>query len=198
MNANLRRWWVALALGTISIVGCSSTKEIIALRQVEFRFDGITDPRVAGVGLSRFHSYSDLTPLDLGRVGIAIARGDVPLDLTVHIEGRNPESNDVTARLVALGWTYLVDDREVISGHLDEAYTFPPGTPRDVPLLVTFNLMDAFGDQRRDLIEIALALSGQRSSTHRVALRLDPSIDTRAGRIRYPGAITLDLSAPTR
>ena len=177
-------------------LGCSSTKEFVALRRVEFRFDGITDSRLVGIPLHRVRSYSDLGVTDLARLGVAIVREDVPIDLTVHIEGRNPETNDVTARMIAMGWAYLVDDREVVSGNLSRATSFPPGEPRDVPLLVTFNLMDMFGERRRDLVEVALALSGQRSSTHRVALQLTPAIETRGGRIRYPVPITLDLSSP--
>jgi hypothetical protein len=186
---------LATGLGCTAL-GCTAAKEFAALRRVEFRFDGITGARVAGIPLRDIRTYSDLTPADLGRVGIAIARGDVPLDITVHIEGKNPESNDVTARLVELGWAYLVDDREVVTGRLTEAYTFPPGAPRDVPLFVTFNLMDLFGDRRRDLIDVALALAGQRSSAHKVTLRLDPTVETRVGSIRYPIPITLDVSSP--
>ena len=187
---------VIATLVLATVLGCSSTKELVALRRVEFRFDGISDSRLAGIPLHRVHSYSDLGGLDLARLGVAIVREDVPIDLTVHIEGRNPESNKVTARMVAMGWAYLVDDREVVSGRLSRVTAFPPGEPRDVPLLVTFNLMDMFGDRRRDLVEVALALAGQRSSVHRVALRLMPGIETRDGRIRYPVPITLDLSSP--
>ena len=178
------------------ILGCSSAKEFVALRRVEFRFDSISDSRLVGIPLHRVHSYTDLGATDLARLGVAIIREDVPIDLTVHIEGRNPESNNVTARMVGMGWAYLVDDREVVSGRLSGATSFPPGEPRDVPLLVTFNLMDMFGDRRRDLVEVALALAGQRSSVHRVAMRLTPAIETRGGRIRYPVPITLDLSSP--
>ena len=188
-----------LTLSLAMVVGCATAREIVALRQVEFRFDRITGARVAGVPLGRIRSSSDLTPLDLGRLGVAVASRDVPLDLTVHLEGRNPATNKVTARLIAMDWAYLVDDRETVSGHLSEAFAFPPGEPRDVPLLVTFNLMDMFGDRRRDLIDVALALAGQRTSTHRVTLRIEPTVETRFGRIRYPTPITIDLSrAPSR
>ncbi len=183
-----------LALGVV--LGCATAKEILALRQVDFRFVGITDPRVAGIPLQRVHAYSDLSVADLGRLGVAIAGGSVPLDLFVHVEGRNPESNNVTARLVALQWTYLVDDREAASGSLSETYSFPPGEPRDVPLRVTFDLMDLFGDRSRDLIEVALALAGERASTHRTALRLLPTVETPLGPMRYPVPITLDLTSP--
>ena len=177
-------------------LGCATAKEIMALRSVEFRYAGIADPRVAGIPLRGVRSYSDLRPADLGRLGIAVARGDVPMEITIDIEGRNPETNNVTARLVALDWAYLVDDREAVSGRLSQAYAFPPGEPRVVPLLVAFNLLDVFNGKGQDLIDVALALAGQRSSTHKVALRLSPTMETPLGPMRYPVPITLDLMSP--
>jgi hypothetical protein len=189
--------WVAVLLLT-AVMGCATAREYTALRQVQFRYDGVSSPRIAGVPLTRARSFQDLSATDLARLGIAIATKDVPFDITVHILGRNPETNNVTARMVALDWTYLVDGRETVSGHLGEPLAFRPGEPRDVPLFVTFNLMDAFGAERRDLVEIALALAGQRRSTHQVSIRLWPRIDTRVGEIRYAAPITLDLAAPSQ
>jgi hypothetical protein len=188
------RVWIAVLLSVV--VGCAAAKEFVALRQVEFRYDRVSDARVAGIALGQVRSPEDVSPLDLARLGIAIASKDVPLDVTVHIEGRNPETNDVTARLVALDWAYLVDGRETVSGRLAEPFAFPPGQPTDVPVLVTFNLVDFFGGDGRALLDIALALGGQRASTHAVTLRLTPTVDTPAGPIRYPAPLTLDLSGP--
>ncbi|HEY6221880.1 MAG TPA: hypothetical protein VIX13_05025 [Candidatus Eisenbacteria bacterium] len=179
-----------------SIIGCATAKEMIALRQVEFRFDRLSGARVAGIGLDRIHSYSDVTPVDLARLAIAVASKDAPLDLTVHIVGLNPETNTTTARLVAMDWAYLVDDRDIVSGRLTDPYTFVPGQPRDVPILVTFNLAKAFDGDAAALLNTALALAGQRTSEHKVSLRISPTVDTSLGPIRYPTPITIDLVAP--
>ena len=177
-----------------SVVGCASTRELDAMRQVEFRFDRISDAQIAGIRLGSLHSTDDVSVLDLGRLTLAVASKDVPLDLIVHVTGRNPATNDVTARMIALDWAYFVDERETVSGRLSEPYDFPPGQPTDVPLVVTFNMFSFFGGAGEDLLDTALALAGQRSSSHTVTLRLTPSIDTPAGRIRYPVPITLDLA----
>ncbi len=179
-----------------SIVGCATAKEIIALHQVEFRFDRLSGARVAGIALDRIHSYGDVTPIDLARLTLAVASKDVPLDITVHLEGRNPETNTTTARLVAMDWAYLVDDRDVVSGKLTEPYQFIPGQPRDVPIPVTFNLARAFEGDAAALLNTALALAGQRTSEHKVSLRISPTVDTSLGPIRYPTPITIDLSTP--
>lgn len=177
-----------------SVVGCASARQLTALQQVEFRFDRISDAQIAGVRLGSIRSADDVSAIDLGRLTLAVASRDVPLDLTVHVSGRNPAGNDVTARMIALDWTYLVDEREAVSGRLTEPYDFPPGQSTDVPLVVTFDMFDFFGGAGKDLLDTALALAGQRSSNHSVTLRLTPSIDTPAGRIQYPVPITLDLA----
>jgi hypothetical protein len=190
--------WVALGLILLlaPVLGCAAAKELAAMRQVEFHLNGVSGARVAGIPLSNVRSYSDLGPVDVARLAAAIALDDVPLEVTVHVEGRNPETSTVTAKLVAMDWTCLVDDRDVVSGRLHDPYSFPPGVARDVPLVVRFNLVEALRDRnRRDLIEVALAFAGQRSSTHDVALTLVPSVETSVGRIRYPGPITLHISS---
>jgi len=50
---------------------------------------------------------------------------------------------------------------------------------------VTFNLVRFFGSDGRTLLDVALSLAGQRTTSRKVTLRLVPSIDTDAGRIRY-------------
>jgi len=190
------RFLAVLLVG--SVVGCATAKEILALRQVEFRFDRFSGARVAGIAIDRIHSYQDVSPVDLARLAVAVASKDVPLDLTVHIEGLNPETNATTARLVAMDWTYLVDDRDIVSGRLTDPYTFEPGKPRDVPVLVTFNLARAFDGDGAALLNTALALAGQRTSDHKVSLRISPTVDTSVGPIRYPTPITIDLVTPAR
>ena len=189
----MRAWIVVLV---VVAAGCAAAREFAALRQVEFRYDRIADARVAGIPLGHAASPEDVSPLDLARLGLAIASKDVPLDLTVHLEGRNPETNRVTARLVALDWAYLVDGRETVAGRLAEPYAFPPGQPTDVPVVVTFNLVEFFGGDGRAILDVALALAGQRASTRQVTLRLTPTVETAAGPIRYPVPLTLDLSRP--
>ena len=181
------------ALG--GIAGCAGLKEVIALRQVDFRYDRISNPAIAGLPLSRVMRYEDLSIVDVGRLALAIASKDVPLDITVHLEGPNPATNNTTARMIRLDWADLVDDQSVISGQLAQEYVFPPGEAKDVPVGVRFNLVDLFGSDGRVLFDTALILSGQRTTTKKVALRLTPTIDTALGPIRYPLPITLDLAA---
>ncbi len=170
----------------------------MALHQVDFRYDRISDPAVAGLPISRLSRYEDLSLVDVGRLALAVAAKDVPLDITVHLAGRNPETNKTSARLVKLDWDYLVDDRSIIAGQFAREVVFPPGETRDLPVGVRLNLLEFFGNDGKALFDTALVLSGQRTSTKKVSLRLTPTVETALGPIRYPVPITLDLTASGR
>ena len=187
-----------LCMALLSVSGCAGVRQLAALHQVEFRFDRIADPHLSGIKLSGIHSLEDISPLDLGRLALGIAAKDVPLDLTVHVVGKNPETNSVVARLVGLDWSYLIDKRELASGRLTEGMEFPPGKSIDVPVRVTVNLVDFFGTDGKSLVETALALTGQRTATHSVTMRLQPVIETSMGPVRYPVPIDLDLVSAGR
>jgi hypothetical protein len=163
---------------------------------VEFHFDRVSDAQVARIRLDRLRSYRDLTATDAARLGLAVFSKDVPLALTVHIEGKNPETNQVTARLIALEWTYVVDGRELLTGTLDRSLQFPPGEPVDVPITIQLNLVRFFQGDARSLFETALALAGYTTQAHTVALRLSPTIDTGLGPIRYPVPISIPIASP--
>ena len=185
---------LAVVLVAAMTAGCAATREFAALSQVGFSYDRVSDARIAGISLSGIDSYEDIGPLDVARLAIGIGLKDVPLDLTVHVAALNPKTNDVNARMTALDWAYLIDGGELIAGRLSEPHVFPPGEPRDVPVAVTLNLVRFFGSDGRALLETALVLAGQRTSTKKVTMRLTPYIETPGGTIRYPLPITLDLS----
>jgi hypothetical protein len=130
------------------------------------------------------------------RLGLAVASRDVPFELTAHVTGTNPGTNQVTARLIALDWAYVVDDRQVLEGALEREISFPPGEPVDVPVTIRFNLARAFDGGARDLFETALALSGYGPQTHDVSLRITPTIETALGPMRYPTPISIRIASP--
>lgn len=140
-------------------------------------------------------TYRDLSAVQIARLGVAVAAKDVPIAFTIHLEGRNPVSNQVAARLIALAWSYRVDDQEILTGRLDQSLRFPPGEPVDVPIAIDFNLYRFFSGDARAIFETAAALSGHAGSRHDVELRLTPRIDTPIGPMDYPTPITIRLAS---
>lgn len=183
-----------LALAT----GCATLSQVVALRSVEFSLDRVSDATLAGVPLAGKETMGDLSVLEMGRLLTAVSVHQVPLVMTVHVRGENPASNRVTARLVQLDWTLLLDDRETVSGRMTREVLFPPGQPTDVPLSIELDLWDFFGGRAEDLFALARAATGAGGRMN-IALRATPTIQTEAGPIRYPTPITIvqqDIGTP--
>lgn len=170
---------------------CATLSQVAALHQVEFRLDRVSGATLAGVPLAGKQSYGDLGALDIARLVAAVTTKHVPLAMTIHVEGTNPASNSVTARLIQMDWTLFIDDVETVSGRLDRQFQFAPGQPTDVPIVVELDLWEFFGGRAEDLFAIAMGASGAGGRTLNLALKATPTIDTPLGPIRYPSPLTI-------
>lgn len=181
------------------LAGCQTLREVTNLRKVQFQIDRVAEPRLAGVALDRIRSFQDLSATEALRLTRAARSGAVPLTFTLMVEAENPPDNSVQARLVTLDWMLLLDETETIQGQLDRDVTLPPGEPTMIPVPIELDLVRFFGDNLRDLVELASAVAGE-GDPKTVTLRATPSIDTVLGPIRYPEPITIvrrDVGGPS-
>lgn len=173
------------------LAGCATLQQIAALRQVDFSLAGNRNARLAGVDLSRIRSYRDLSAVDIARIGLAVARKDLPFEFQLDVRGENPAANSVTATMVRLAWSLYLNDKETISGTLDTTLAFPPGQPTIFPMRMRLNLVEFFSGPAESLVDLAASVAGLSSDTTRISLRGVPTIDTPVGRISYPTPITI-------
>jgi hypothetical protein len=179
-------------LATVAALGaCATVQQVLALRNVDFTVDRVANVRLAGVPLDRVRSFSDVGLVDAGRIAAAAARGDLRLDLDLHLTAENPADNSVDARLVRMDWTLLLQGRETVSGVFADETLLRRGEPTDVPIAMSLNLVDFFEGSAQDLVELALSLTGQGGAPKEVTLRATPVVDTALGPIRYPRPITI-------
>lgn len=172
-------------------VGCATIREVVALHEVDFRIDHLAGLRLAGVDLSRVRSYQDLGLMDVGRLSLALAGGEVPLEFSLHLRAENPSTNTVQARLVGMAWTLYLKDQETISGSLEEPIVLPPGEPKDIPVAIRLDLLKFFQGGAQDLVDLALSLARGEGSGGQVSLKVIPTVDTPLGPIRYPQPIAV-------
>lgn len=180
----------ALAL-VAGLSGCATLQQIVALRDVDFAIDRVSDLRLAGVDLGGVRSYRDLGATEIGRLTLAVAQGELPMDFQLHLTATNPADNATDARLVRLDWTLLLQQRETIRGVFADETLLPRGRPTDVPIGMSLDLFEFFSGSAQDLVEVALSLTGQGGSAREVTLVATPSVDTALGRISYPEPITI-------
>ena len=170
---------------------CATLQQLAALRQVAFTLAGVQDGRLAGVALTRIASYEDLSAAEVGRLALAIARRELPLEFRVNVQAENPADNRTTATLVRLAWSLYLDDKETIHGVLDTTYTLPAGRAVILPLQMRLNLQEFFDGPAETLVNLAAGLAGVRADPARIALRAIPTIETPLGPMAYPTPITI-------
>jgi len=174
-----------------SAAGCSTLRGVEALRQVDFTLDRVADVHLAGVAVRDVHSVDDLDTAQGAQLAAAALMGDLPLDCTVVLRATNPPSNAVTAELMRMDWTLLLDGRKAAAGRMDRRYSIAPGETQDIAVPVAVNLGDLLRHHGPRLLRLALALAGEGSSPVDVTLRVVPLIDTPLGTMRSPVPITI-------
>ncbi len=189
----VRPWFALAMLGTSALAtsSCATLQEIVALRNVDFSLDRVSDLRLAGIDLARIRTYDDLSFTDAGRLVLAVSQKRLDMDFQLHLLAENPADNTTDARLVKLDWTLLIQDRETLTGVFDGDVRLPPGQPTDVPITISMNLVEFFDGSAQELLELALSLAGEGGEPKDVALRATPTINTPLGPMRYPQPITI-------
>ncbi len=191
LRSRLRRSLAIVAAVALSLTGCATLQQFAALRDVDFHVERVSALRLAGVDLGAVRAYSDLGVTDAARLGRAVAEGDLPMSFRLHLSALNPADNSVDARLVRMDWTLFLQGRETLSGTFADETLLPRGQPTDVPIDVSLDLIDFFQGSARDLLDLALALSGRGGAPTEITLRAVPTVDTALGPIRYPQPITI-------
>lgn len=168
-------------------VSCASLKDVMNLAEVKFSFDHVSSVSVGGIDVMKIRSVREINMAKVARATLMVTRGNLPLELTVHIRTENPLINTVAATLVAMDWTLMLEGRETISGTLNERVTLPAGQTQTIPLRFSLNMVDFFSEKNAlDMLDLALAIAGENGKIPKgVALKIRPTIQTPLGVIRY-------------
>ncbi len=195
MSRTFRQVAPLALLMLLAVPGCTALQQLAALRTVAFAFAGISDVRVAGIRLSAGSRFASLSLADAARLGAAIVAQDVPLEMIAHVSATNPPENTVTARMVQMGWTLFIENRQTLAGQIAGPVTIAPGRTTDVPLAVRFDLLDLGSGGARDLFDLALAIGGLSTLQKELRLELVPTIETSLGPITYPTPVVVRRAA---
>lgn len=182
---------VAIPLLLLGAMSCVTLQQVLALRHVEFALDGVRNARLAGIDISRVRSYRDLSTLDLARIGLALSRDELPLDMQVDVGAYNPADNETAATMTRMVWTLFLNDKETIHGIVDSSVTMPAGAKAVIPIRMRLDILEFFDGSAQDLVDLVASLAGLEADPTRVTLRAVPTITTPLGNITYPTPITI-------
>ena len=179
----------ALIVLVVVLSGCQTLREVANLRNVRFNLSGVADGTLAGVDLSRLDSFSDLSARDVLNLTAAVSSRELPLTFNAVLRAENPAENSANARLVNMDWTLFLDGRETVSGVFSDEVLLAPGQPEQLLIPIQLDLVRFFDQNLRDLVDLALAVTGQGGAPKRLQLEVLPTVNTPLGPMRYPQAI---------
>ncbi len=203
MQIQLRRLTALFLIpGSLLISGCASLQQLqdtlLNVKRLQFKLDGVTPGMLAGINLAAIDSPTKISVLDGLKLANAFRQKSLPVSLTLNVAAKNPNDGtgggtQKTALLKALAWTLKIDDKETITGDIPSPVEIPgTGQATVIPLQLSLDLYKFFGEQGYDsLLNLALAIAGQKGSTSRLTLSAVPTVSVAGLDLKYPGQIDI-------
>ena len=196
----MRKLFIASLVLSLLISGiqCSVYETLTNVSRLKFKVGAVNGFQINGVSFSGKSKLADFNALDAIKLTAAFTQGSLPASFVLNVDAKNP--NDGTggykksdATIQNFKWRLFLDDKETISGELDEPLVVPgTGEVTTIPLRINLDLMKFFKDKGYDsIINLALALGGVQGSSSRVTLYATPTVSTPLGNITYPGELKL-------
>lgn len=190
---------IAIVLSlVISGIQCSVYEAMTNLSRLQFKVGDVNGFQINGISISGKSKISDFTPIDLLKLSSSFAQGTLPASFVLNVDAKNP--NDGTggykksdATLQNFKWRLFLDDKETISGDIDQPVVVPgTGDVTTIPLRINIDLMKFFKDKGYEsIINLALALGGYQGSSSKISLYATPTVSSPFGNITYPGELKL-------
>lgn len=182
---------IAAILVSSFVLGCCQYKELKSFTKCEFKIDRIENLELAGVDIQNVHKLSDLNFLKAGKITSAALTGKLPLEFTLYIKAKNPNSKK--AAINKLKWIAFIDDVELLKGDMEKRIEINAnGGTADIPLEVKTDLKEVFSTESANaLINLALNLVDLSSEKSKIGVKVKPTIKIGKKYITYPGYIKL-------
>lgn len=182
----------------ISGIQCSVYQTLTNISRLKFKVGEVDGFQISGISFSGKSKLSDFSAIDLLKLSATFAGGTLPASFVLNVEAKNP--NDGTggyqksdATLQNFKWRLFLDDKETISGELDQPVIVPgTGEVTTIPLRINIDLIKFFKDKSYDsIINLALALGGSQRSSSKISLYATPTVSSPFGNITYPGELKI-------
>lgn len=179
-------------------IQCSVYETLTNISRLKFKVGAVSGFQLSGISISNKSKLSDFNAGDLLKLTSSFAGGTLPASFILNVEAKNP--NDGTggyrrtdATLQNFKWRLFLDDKETISGDIDQPITVPgTGEITNIPLRINIDLMKFFKDKGYEsIINLALALGANNSSSSKITLFATPTVSSPFGNITYPGELKI-------
>lgn len=182
---------IAVLLLSTLFFGCCQYKDLKTFTKCEFKMDRVENLKLADVDIQNVHKLSDLNFLKAGKITSSALQGKVPLEFTLFIKAKNPNSRK--AAINRLEWIAFIDDVELINGVMEKRIEIAAdGGTAEIPLEVKTDLKEVFSTKSANaLVNLALNLVDMSTEKSKIGVKVKPTIKIGKKYIKYPGYIKL-------
>ena len=192
LNNKLLLFFLSIILVLSSCDVLQQVNQVGNLTKCEFRLESVQQINLAGINVQNVKKVSDLNMMDAGRLAASVSSQQFPLDFTLNIEAKNP--NTSTAGLTKIDWILLIDDIEMTQGILDKQVTIPANNGiAFIPMQMHIDLKKALSGKSADaILNFGLNLAGTGNKPTRFTLKMKPTITVSGFPITYPGYLNVN------
>ena len=169
----------------------NQVSQISNLTKCDFKLESVQQLNLAGINVQNVHKMSDLNMFDAANIASAVASQKFPLDFTLNIEAKNP--NTAAAGMTKIDWILLIDDIEMTRGILDQQVTIPANNGTAIiPVKMHVDLQKALSGKSADaVINFGMNLAGTGNQPTRFTVQMKPTINVNGIPITYPGYVNV-------
>jgi hypothetical protein len=194
----MKKLYLYILILVFILSGCSVYQSLVNLSRLQFRLGEVNGFTVNGVSLSGKSKLSDFSSIDLLRISQAVASGQLPVSFVLNVQAKNPNDGtggypNTNATITNFPWRLFINDKETISGGLKNQVSIPgTGEISNIPLQINLDLVKFFKNKGyEDLINLALAIGGNKGSSSSLTLYAQPTVSTSLGPIQYPDELRI-------
>jgi hypothetical protein len=191
MRMNKVKWIWLVAVVWVA-AGCKNISDIKAFTEARYTLRDISEVRVNSINVS---NKSRLDQFRMNEIATLLSAYNTNSLLADAVVGLNVEMVDGSTREITvtqLKWQLLVDDRETLSGVVEEPVKLQAGLnliPIKTPVLVT----ETDGQRNFEgLMQLVTLLSREGVDRSNIVLQIKPTVQTSVGNVESPRFIPLN------
>lgn len=165
--------------------------QMATFAKCDFRLESVQQLTLSGVNVQNVKKASDLNLFDYGKLATSVATQQFPLDFTLNLEARNP--NTSAAAMTKIDWILLIDNIEMTRGSLDKQVSVPANNGTTIiPMNMHFDLKQVLSGKSADaIINFGLNLAGAGNKPTRFTLQMKPTLSVAGIPVTYPGYLNV-------
>ena len=183
----------AVLLLLLALNSCEVLDQVNQMQQLalcEFKVTSVDNVQIAGIEVDEHTKKGDLGVAQIMQLTAAIFKRELPVNFNLGLHIDNP--NNKPAAMNRMDYELYVDDRQLLTGQMNQTVSVAPMSASVVAMPVSVDLFEVLNNETQDaLVNLAFKLTGDQSNPADVLLKVKPYIQVGGRTLAYPGFLNL-------